>query len=56
MADGSPNDYRSKIVHSMVHFAKLWMTFVTEKCERGRGQYKSVYIFYKKHKSFYYQV
>ncbi|XP_030753033.1 mitogen-activated protein kinase kinase kinase 4 [Sitophilus oryzae] len=37
MTDGSPNDYRSRIVYSMVHFAKLWMTFVTERCERGRG-------------------
>ncbi|XP_076250455.1 mitogen-activated protein kinase kinase kinase 4 isoform X2 [Rhynchophorus ferrugineus] len=37
MTDGSPNDYRSKIVHSMVQFSKLWMTFVTERCERGRG-------------------
>lgn len=36
MTAGSP-EHRQKLVHSMIHFAKLWMTFVTERCERGRG-------------------
>ncbi|XP_050312904.1 mitogen-activated protein kinase kinase kinase 4 isoform X2 [Anthonomus grandis grandis] len=37
MADGVPTDYRAKLIYSMVQFAKLWMSFVTERCERGRG-------------------
>lgn len=38
MTDGVPQEYRYKVVYSMVHFAKLWMSFVTERCERGRGK------------------
>nr|WAK98091.1 mitogen-activated protein kinase kinase kinase 4 [Colaphellus bowringi] len=37
MGDSTPSDVRPRLVHSMVEFAKLWMTFVTERCERGRG-------------------
>ncbi|KAL1505934.1 hypothetical protein ABEB36_005380 [Hypothenemus hampei] len=32
-----PNEFQCKVVYSMVHFAKLWMSFVTERCDRGRG-------------------
>ncbi|XP_066255609.1 mitogen-activated protein kinase kinase kinase 4 isoform X2 [Euwallacea similis] len=37
MTDGLPEEFRSRLVYSMVQFAKLWMLFVTERCERGRG-------------------
>ncbi|KAJ8934430.1 hypothetical protein NQ318_017131 [Aromia moschata] len=37
MSDCAPVVYRSRLVLSMVDFANLWMRFVTERCERGRG-------------------
>lgn len=37
MSEFVPQDRREKLAHSMVHFAHLWMKFVREKCERGRG-------------------
>ncbi|ENN72954.1 hypothetical protein YQE_10425, partial [Dendroctonus ponderosae] len=37
ITDGLPTESRSRLVYGMVHFAKLWMCFVTERCERGRG-------------------
>ena len=30
-------DARSKVAGSLMDFAKQWMRFVCEKCERGRG-------------------
>ncbi|KAJ8933736.1 hypothetical protein NQ314_013829, partial [Rhamnusium bicolor] len=37
MSDNTPCEFRGRLVHSMVEFANLWMKFVTERCERGRG-------------------
>lgn len=37
MSECVPNEGREKLARSMVHFAHLWMTFVRERCERGRG-------------------
>ncbi|EEZ98383.1 mitogen-activated protein kinase kinase kinase 4 [Tribolium castaneum] len=37
MSDSIPTDRREKLARSMVQFANLWMKFVTERCERGRG-------------------
>lgn len=37
MSESIPSDSREKLSRSMVQFANLWMKFVTEKCERGRG-------------------
>ncbi|CAH1963334.1 unnamed protein product [Acanthoscelides obtectus] len=37
MSDTTPSAFRGRLVHSMVDFATLWMKFVTERCERGRG-------------------
>ncbi|CAG9822697.1 unnamed protein product [Phaedon cochleariae] len=37
VADTSPSELRPRLVHCMVDFANLWMKFVTERCERGRG-------------------
>ncbi|KAL3279949.1 hypothetical protein HHI36_017455 [Cryptolaemus montrouzieri] len=37
MADFIPHNKRGKLVASMVQFANLWMKFVVEKCDRGRG-------------------
>ncbi|CAG9765356.1 unnamed protein product [Ceutorhynchus assimilis] len=37
VTDGVSSEFRAKVVYSMVHFAKLWMSFVTDRCERGRG-------------------
>ena len=31
-------DGKEKLARSMVQFAQLWMMFVTERCERGRGK------------------
>ena len=33
--------------HSMLAFARQWMTFVTSKCERGRGTRPRYILFYK---------
>ena len=32
-----PSEKRQKLARSMVQFANLWMKFVTDRCERGRG-------------------
>lgn len=37
MSESVPEENREKLARSMVQFARLWMTFVTERCERGRG-------------------
>jgi hypothetical protein len=37
MSESVPSGGREKLSRSMVHFANLWMKFVTERCERGRG-------------------
>ncbi|XP_074030736.1 mitogen-activated protein kinase kinase kinase 4 isoform X2 [Leptinotarsa decemlineata] len=37
MGDSTPAEYRPRLVESLLSFAKLWMKFVTERCERGRG-------------------
>ncbi|VEN46850.1 unnamed protein product [Callosobruchus maculatus] len=37
MSDTTPSAYRGRLAHSIVDFATLWMKFVTERCERGRG-------------------
>ena len=31
------DDLRTRLCHQMVDFAKQWMRFVAEKCERGHG-------------------
>lgn len=38
MSQSIPSEKREKLSRSMVFFAKLWMKFVTERCERGRGR------------------
>ncbi|XP_018571882.1 mitogen-activated protein kinase kinase kinase 4, partial [Anoplophora glabripennis] len=37
MSESTPAEFRYRLVYSMVDFANLWMKFVTERCERGRG-------------------
>lgn len=37
MSDFVPIERREKLAKSMVNFAHLWMKFVRERCERGRG-------------------
>lgn len=37
LSEWVPCQQREKLARSMVHFAHLWMTFVQERCERGRG-------------------
>lgn len=37
MSDSIPSDCREKLARSMISFASLWMAFVTQRCERGRG-------------------
>lgn len=37
MSESTPLEYRGRLECSMVDFANLWMKFVTERCERGRG-------------------
>lgn len=37
MSESTPPEHRDRLVYSMVDFANLWMKFVTERCERGRG-------------------
>ncbi|KAK4881354.1 hypothetical protein RN001_004673 [Aquatica leii] len=37
MSELIPSHKREKLTHSMVIFAHLWMKFVRERCERGRG-------------------
>ncbi|KAG5876197.1 hypothetical protein JTB14_001940 [Gonioctena quinquepunctata] len=37
MKECAPAEVRPCLALSMVEFAKLWMKFVTERCERGRG-------------------
>ncbi|KAJ8914598.1 hypothetical protein NQ315_017303 [Exocentrus adspersus] len=37
MSETTPPAHRYRLVSSMVDFANLWMRFVTERCERGRG-------------------
>ncbi|XP_049820436.1 mitogen-activated protein kinase kinase kinase 4 isoform X2 [Aethina tumida] len=37
MTEGAPGMWRERLIKNMVHFANLWMKFVTERCERGRG-------------------
>lgn len=32
-----PSERRGKLVRTMLRFANLWMKFVVEKCDRGRG-------------------
>ncbi|KAK9884856.1 hypothetical protein WA026_009078 [Henosepilachna vigintioctopunctata] len=37
MSDFVPPQHREKLAISMMQFANLWMKFVVEKCDRGRG-------------------
>lgn len=37
LSESIPSEKRARLVTGMVHFANLWMQFVTERCERGRG-------------------
>ncbi|KAJ3666937.1 hypothetical protein Zmor_002358 [Zophobas morio] len=37
MSESMPSEKRQKLARSMVQFANLWMKFVTDRCERGRG-------------------
>ncbi|CAH0558812.1 unnamed protein product [Brassicogethes aeneus] len=37
MSENAAPKYRERLMKSMVDFAMLWMKFVTERCERGRG-------------------
>ncbi|XP_044761348.1 mitogen-activated protein kinase kinase kinase 4 isoform X2 [Coccinella septempunctata] len=37
MTDFVPDQKRRRLVLTLVQFANLWMKFVVEKCERGRG-------------------
>lgn len=37
MSESITSEKREKLSRSMVFFANLWMKFVTERCERGRG-------------------
>nr|XP_022910151.1 mitogen-activated protein kinase kinase kinase 4 [Onthophagus taurus] len=38
MSEFIPKDAREKLSRSMIQFAKLWMKFTMERCERGRGR------------------
>lgn len=38
MGEFVPVERRERLAKSMVHFAHLWMKFVRERCERGRGK------------------